>query len=559
MRDRARMWRTLFAAAALLALLPALAQAARDEVAIAGSGGDAVVWQPQIAGYDRLVLIVAGPGGTTRQEFPAGETPAFSLFDAAGDHVADGVYKWELRVVPLVDAATRRAMQAEREAGTNRVVEGLRTSGATPPATYQSGAFSVVGGAAVMPGDVEEGAGGVRSLAAPITSTHAEVVLTNANGVIRNALCVGLDCPDLPAFGDSSVLMMENNNRIKFGDTSAAGFPANDWEIEANSASAGGLNYLGFNDCGAADDDGGCATDLVFAVEAGARQNALYVESDGDVGIGTNNPVLDLHVVTGNTPALRLEQDGSSGFTAQTWDVAGNEASFFIRDVTGGSTLPFRIQPGAASNSLVVASDDEVGVGTLSPEAPLEVENGATGLTLLLDAPGDVFFRQRNTVSGQFVDINLIGNDFRLNFNTGGGGPELILTNNGDLTVTGDVFSATCTAPGNPCAPDYVFEPGYPLMDLDRLGEFVAENRHLPQVPSADQFEQQGRINLGQFQMTLLQKVEELTLYTLQQHETIAAQHASLAEQQASIAEQQASIAELKAQVAELKAALSAD
>ena len=552
MRDCARMWRTLFVAAALLALLPTLALAARAEVAVPGAAGDAVVWQPQIAGYDRLVLIVGGPGGGFRQEFPAGATPAFPLFDAAGNHVADGVYKWELRVVPVIDAATRRAMQAEREEGTSRIADGLRAAGALPPASYQSGAFSVVGGEAVLPGDVEEGAGGVRSVSSPVSSLPSQVVLTNADGVIRNSLCVGFDCPDLPAFGDSTILMMENNTRIKFGDTSAAGFPANDWEIEANSAAAGGLSYLGFNDCGAADDDGGCVTDLVFAVEAGARQNALYVESDGDVGVGTSNPVLDVHVVTGNTPALRLEQDGSSGFTAQTWDVAGNEASFFVRDVTGGSTLPFRIQPGAASSSLVVASDDQVGVGTLSPEAPLEVQNPATGLTLLLDAPGDVFFRQRNTVSGQFVDVNLIGNDFRVNFNTGGGGPELILTNNGDLTVTGDVFSATCTAPGNPCAPDFVFEPGYPLMDLDRLGSFIAENKHLPAVPSADQFERQGRINLGQFQMTLLQKVEELTLYTLQQHETIGAQHASLAAQQAAIAE-------LQAQVEELKAALNAD
>ena len=75
-----------------------------------------------------------------------------------------------------------------------------------------------------------------------------------------------------------------------------------------------------------------------------------------------------------------------------------------------------------------------------------------------------------------------------------------------------------------------MFEPGYPLMDLDRLGSFIAENKHLPAVPSADQFERQGRINLGQFQMTLLQKVEELTLYTLQQHETIGALQAEVAE-----------------------------
>ncbi len=91
-----------------------------------------------------------------------------------------------------------------------------------------------------------------------------------------------------------------------------------------------------------------------------------------DVGFGTSNPVVDLHSVTGDTPpTLRLEQDGSSGFTAQTWDVAGNEAGFFIRDATNGSTLPFRILPGASSQSLVIDGDNNVGIGAgTSPPKP---------------------------------------------------------------------------------------------------------------------------------------------------------------------------------------------
>jgi hypothetical protein len=44
---------------------------------------------------------------------------------------------------------------------------------------------------------------------------------------------------------------------------------------------------------------------------------------------------------------MRLEQDDSSGFGAQSWDMAGNEANFFICDVTNGNTLPFTIEPGS--------------------------------------------------------------------------------------------------------------------------------------------------------------------------------------------------------------------
>ena len=145
--------------------------------------------------------------------------------------------------------------------------------------------------------------------------------------IIDGSLCVGVDCVNGESFGFDTIRLKENNLRIKFQDTStSASFPTNDWQLTANDSANGGVNKFSIDDI-----DGGRTP---FTVEAGARTNALYVESDGDVGIGTNNPAVDLHIVTGNTPTLRLAQDGSSGFTAQTWDVAGNEAGFFIRDAT---------------------------------------------------------------------------------------------------------------------------------------------------------------------------------------------------------------------------------
>jgi hypothetical protein len=86
--------------------------------------------------------------------------------------------------------------------------------------------------------------------------------------------------------------------------------------------------------------------------------------------------VLDLHVATNNTPGLRLEQTSAGGFTAQTWDMAGNEANFFVRDVTAGSRLPFRIRPGAPTSSIDIASSGNVGIGTASPAAKLHVAGG---------------------------------------------------------------------------------------------------------------------------------------------------------------------------------------
>jgi hypothetical protein len=65
----------------------------------------------------------------------------------------------------------------------------------------------------------------------------------------------------------------------------------------------------------------------------------------------------------GNTPTLRLEQDDSYGWVPQTWDIAGNENSFFILDVTNGLTVPFRIRPGAATGSIEIQADSDVKIG----------------------------------------------------------------------------------------------------------------------------------------------------------------------------------------------------
>ena len=108
-----------------------------------------------------------------------------------------------------------------------------------------------------------------------------------------------------------------------------------------------------------------------MTLEAGASTNSIFVDSTGRVGFRTSTPVLDLHVNTSNTPAMRLEQNNSGGFTAQTWDIAGNEANFFVRDVTGGSTLSFRIRPGAPTSSIDIAANGNVGIGTASPPRKL--------------------------------------------------------------------------------------------------------------------------------------------------------------------------------------------
>jgi hypothetical protein len=69
--------------------------------------------------------------------------------------------------------------------------------------------------------------------------------------------------------------------------------------------------------------------------------------------------------------------------------------------------------------------------------------------------------------------------------------------------------------------PDYVFEPSYKLPSLESVAKYIKENKHLPNVPSAKEIERDGGISIGQMNLILLQKVEEMTLYILEQERRI--------------------------------------
>jgi hypothetical protein len=224
--------------------------------------------------------------------------------------------------------------------------------------------------------------------------------------IIQGSACVGLDCVNNETFNFDTIRLKENNTRIGFMDTSsAAGFPTNDWTIRANSSDNGGGSFLAFVDQGNTSTGSETGT-IVFEVDAGAPANSLRVSSAGRVGIKTATPLLDLHANNSNTPAIRLEQNSSGGFTAQTWDMAGNEANFFVRDVTGGSRLPFRIRPGAPTSSIDISATGQVGIGTASPGTTLDVRAAeATANLQSTTATNRAFAKVTNTNNNLFYGV----------------------------------------------------------------------------------------------------------------------------------------------------------
>jgi len=363
----------------------------KNKIAAISAHGSDVRWDVAAPGAGGTLTISAPDGRVFTKTFKGGSSPQFSIADAHGERLPDGQYTYELRLTPATSARKDSTSNGRGKEDEPESVRAARKSAAPAQPLVESGSFSIVNGAVVNPAAVEESSR--RQVSKVTEQPRLPAVVHNAitknplhhplfiarpddvipdDLIVQGSACVGLDCVSGEVFGFDTIRVKENNTRIQFDDTSGAGFPTNNWQIRANSSAGGGASFLGFVDQGAT---GNSETGtVVFEVDAGAPANSLKVSSTGRVGLRTATPVLDLHIATGDTPAHRLEQTSAGGFTAQTWDIAGNEANFFVRDVTGGSRLPFRIRPGAPTSSVDVAASGNVGVGTASPGFHLHVQ-----------------------------------------------------------------------------------------------------------------------------------------------------------------------------------------
>jgi len=333
--------------------------------------------------------------------------------------------------------------------------------------------------------------------------------------IVQGSNCVGTDCINNENFGFATLRLKENNTRIEFDDTSASGsFPANDWMIVANDSASGGSSYLGFQD--------ETANKYPFKVMAGSSDNALIVNGK-KVGFNTASPALPLHEVYGDSPGLRLEQDGSSGWSSQTWDIVGNEANFFIRDVTNSSKLPFRIKPGAPTNSISIDSSGNVGMGIQTASANLHIKSNE-GTTASRD-----LLRLTNNGNPEIVLENTAFNTWRIS-----GGLNLVVKNtantsifkldsNGNLTINGTIKTAGTTCSGG-C--DLTFKEADTRVPsiADHAKQMWAEGF----LPGVGPTKENAEINISEKTGAMLHELEVAHIYIDQLNKEIKAKDSLL-------------------------------
>lgn len=288
-----------------------------------------------------------------------------------------------------------------------------------------------------------------------------------------------------------------------------------------------------------------------FSKNATVDQESIRITSTGRVGINTINPATQLHVNGDATINNTLYGDTSHAYLL----LSKNNGSRMSWGTGTSNSMVVCAGPVAiwtnGAERMRVNPTGFMGVGTNTPSALLHVkgtvrletltENTTPERVIVSDVNGNLAWRDAAGIGGSANAWTLDGATVGAikKFGTADNFDLPIITNNtermrikadgsvtigaavsrGMLAVNGDVYAKKIKVTATGWA-DYVFADDYKLPSLKEVETYIKKNKHLPEVPTAAEVEKNGA-DVGETQVTLLKKVEEMTLYIIEQQKQI--------------------------------------
>lgn len=248
--------------------------------------------------------------------------------------------------------------------------------------------------------------------------------------------------------------------------------------------------------------------------------NTFYVDaSANEIGIGTASPQNKLHIMGGSDAGL----EGGGYF--QMGNITGSNIVMDQNEIMArrnGVASPLYFQNDGGEVSMGVSSGSlnaKLNIQDTGHQMYIRNENdtandwwiGASAPTWSVGANKFIFDDDSNSnnpllmldgaVDGVGINTNVIPNGYR-------------------FAVNGNIICEEVRVELESAWPDYVFKEDYRLRSIEELEKSIQENGHLPGIPSAKEVENEG-LQLGDMQKRMMEKIEELSLYVIQQNKRI--------------------------------------